>query len=361
MLSSKSKVLSAFVFAALFFVLTQIPTASAKSKIHINDNSTKLAPEACVASPSDLVSWYRAEGNANDSQGTNHGTLQNGTTFEAGKVGQAFSFDGIDDVVSIPDNSSLNPSGSLTIEAWVNPNASSTGSNAMISKWNDLGGNTNTAYALTLENPNTLRLAVVGSNGGFADIQSNIAVPSNTLTHVAGIFNAQAQTLCVFVNGVKTCSPGTTNFNSLRVSTAPLLIGAGDFGGGARRFFHGQIDEASIYNRALSDAEIQSIVNAGSAGKCVATTPTAASVSVGGRITSAADRGIGKARVSLTDSSGETRTALTNSFGYYRFADVVAGGTYIFNVSHKRYEFAPQVLHINEERSDVNFSAPNPK
>ncbi|HZH33793.1 MAG TPA: LamG-like jellyroll fold domain-containing protein [Pyrinomonadaceae bacterium] len=317
-----------------------------------------LAPPAvCTAAPANQVSWYRAENNANDSQGSNHGTLQNGTTFTAGKVGQAFSFDGIDDVVSITDNPTLNPSGSLTIEAWVNPNASSTGSNAMISKWNDLGGNTNTAYALTLENPNTLRFAVAGSNGGFADIQSSVPVPLNTWTHVAGIFNAQAQTLCVFVNGVKTCLLGTTNFNSLRVSTAPLLIGAGDFGGGARRFFNGQIDEASIYNRALSDTEIQAIFNADSAGKCLA--PTSASVTVGGRVITASGRGINRAALTLTDANGAIRFAQTNSFGYYRFADVPTGETYVIGIRHKYYEFKEpsRLISVNEENESVNFTA----
>jgi hypothetical protein len=317
-----------------------------------------LAPPAvCTAAPANQVSWYRAENNANDSQGSNHGTLQNGTTFTAGKVGQAFSFDGIDDVVSITDNPTLNPSGSLTIEAWVNPNASSTGSNAMISKWNDLGGNTNTAYALTLENPNTLRFAVAGSNGGFADIQSSVPVPLNTWTHVAGIFNAQAQTLCVFVNGVKTCLLGTTNFNSLRVSTAPLLIGAGDFGGGARRFFNGQIDEASIYNRALSDTEIQAIFNADSAGKCLA--PTSASVIIGGRVITASGRGINRAALTLTDANGAIRFAQTNSFGYYRFADVPTGETYVIGIRHKYYEFKEpsRLISVNEENESVNFTA----
>src|SRR3989304_6013682 len=59
----------------------------------------------CVAPPSDLVSWWPGDGNANDIIDANQGTLQNGATFAVGKVGQAFSFDGVDDVVSIPGSS----------------------------------------------------------------------------------------------------------------------------------------------------------------------------------------------------------------------------------------------------------------
>lgn len=85
--------------------------------------------------------------------------------------------------------------------------------------------------------------------------------------------------------------------------------------------------------------------------------PTAASVTVGGRVLDASRRAISRARVTLTDASGETRTALTNSFGYYRFDDVPAGETCVFSVSRKRYQFAPQILSVNEAVEDFDFVA----
>ncbi len=83
--------------------------------------------------------------------------------------------------------------------------------------------------------------------------------------------------------------------------------------------------------------------------------PTAATVTVSGRVTTG-KRGVAGARVSVTDSSGNTRTALTNSFGYYRFDALLAGNTYIFDVRAKRLTFAPQVVTVNEETSDLNFT-----
>ena len=77
--------------------------------------------------PADIVSWYRAEGDASDFVGDNDGTLLNGATFTAGKVGQAFLLDGVDDLISIPDDPSLEPSSNFTIEAWVNPSSSGHG------------------------------------------------------------------------------------------------------------------------------------------------------------------------------------------------------------------------------------------
>jgi hypothetical protein len=86
---------------------------------------------------------------------------------------------------------------------------------------------------------------------------------------------------------------------------------------------------------------------------------TAAAVEVGGRVRQSSSRGIFRARVTLTDSSGNVQTAYTNQFGYYRFTEVPAGETYVFSVSHLRYQFAQptQVQFIEEEISDVNFTS----
>ena len=53
-----------------------------------------ITSPSCVAPPSGLVSWWRAEGNAFDQTGTNNGTLAGNTTYGSGRVNQAFVFDG---------------------------------------------------------------------------------------------------------------------------------------------------------------------------------------------------------------------------------------------------------------------------
>ena len=54
-----------------------------------------------VVPAADLVAWWRAENNAQDFAGTNHGVLRNGAGFAAGQVGQAFALDGTDDCIEI--------------------------------------------------------------------------------------------------------------------------------------------------------------------------------------------------------------------------------------------------------------------
>ncbi len=87
--------------------------------------------------------------------------------------------------------------------------------------------------------------------------------------------------------------------------------------------------------------------------------PTAALVSVSGRVTTAEKQGIPRATLLLTDQSGETRSAVTNSFGYFNFADVSAGGTYVLTVQSKKFRFGngTLVLFLADSVNDVIFVA----
>lgn len=83
--------------------------------------------------------------------------------------------------------------------------------------------------------------------------------------------------------------------------------------------------------------------------------PTAASVSVGGRVLTPGGSGIGRVVVTMTDLQGATRSAQTNNFGFYRFEGVRAGETYVFEVRHKEFQFAAQIINVNDELTNLNF------
>jgi hypothetical protein len=84
--------------------------------------------------------------------------------------------------------------------------------------------------------------------------------------------------------------------------------------------------------------------------------PTAASVTVAGRIVSGKNTGISKAYVYLTNSRGETRIVQTSAFGYYKFDEVSAGETYIISVFHRLYQFQSQSITVNEAVENVDFA-----
>ena len=87
--------------------------------------------------------------------------------------------------------------------------------------------------------------------------------------------------------------------------------------------------------------------------------PTAAIVTVAGKVLTSNGKGIFGARVSMTDENGNVRNAMTNFFGYYRFTETPAGQTYILSVRSKRYQFnsPTQVLFVGEDLTGVNFIA----
>lgn len=84
--------------------------------------------------------------------------------------------------------------------------------------------------------------------------------------------------------------------------------------------------------------------------------PTAAGVTIGGRVLTPTGGGLSGARVNLTDSNGVLRTIITNPFGYYRFVDVASGQTAILTVDSKRYTYMSQVINVTEDITDLNFS-----
>ena len=86
-----------------------------------------------------------------------------------------------------------------------------------------------------------------------------------------------------------------------------------------------------------------------------ASAPTAASVSVSGRVLTNNRRGLANAFVYLTDENGNTQISRTNPFGYYRFEGVQAGQTVTMTIVSKRFQFAPQVINLNEDVSQLNF------
>ena len=86
-------------------------------------------------------------------------------------------------------------------------------------------------------------------------------------------------------------------------------------------------------------------------------TTLAASVNVGGRVLRENGSGIPRAIVTITDLNGAERQVMTSSFGYYNFPDVQSGSTVVVSVRHKQFTFAQQVLTVNDNVSDLNFTA----
>lgn len=83
--------------------------------------------------------------------------------------------------------------------------------------------------------------------------------------------------------------------------------------------------------------------------------PTAGGVEVSGRVVNLEGRGIRNAKIALVDSHGVAYVKLVGQFGEFKFEDIPSGETYIVTVSSRRYQFAPQLLQVFDNVTDLVF------
>jgi PKD repeat protein len=181
----------------------------------------------------------------------NHGTISGAVPNTSGMYGgKALSFDGVDDWVTIKDAPSLDLTTGMTLEAWVYPTAAlPTWPTVIVKEQPDalvysLYANSNT------NNPSTyiFTSSEVGINGGEQ-------LPLNTWTHLAATYDGA--NLRHYVNGVQTSSRAVTG--ELTTSAGALRIGGNSVWN--TEYFAGRIDNVRIYNRALTQSEIQTNMN----------------------------------------------------------------------------------------------------
>lgn len=228
----------------------------------------------CVPPPSGLVSWWPGDGNASDIVSGNNGALLNGATFGAAGVGYAFFLSKGDTnaCVQVPSSPSLNPTGSFSLNAWIFPVADGIGH--IIAKWGDAAQwSYERAYSFHTLSGGALRFSISDDtnqcNASFHDFDTPEGVITlNAWNFVAAVYDQSTGTRQIYVNGVKVAER-TDSPITITKSVADLGIGAQVHSPTMLQFpFAGVIDEVALFNRALSQAEIQSIYNAGGSGMC---------------------------------------------------------------------------------------------
>ena len=204
-----------------------------------------------AAAPAGLIGWWPGDGSAKDLTGRFDG-VPTSIGFAAGKVGPAFRFVGTNSFVRIPNQPAFSAITNVTLECWV---------------WNDplrpfrrLLTLTPDWVRLALDESGRPMFAVAGVVGGqVINARGDNPVTGNAWHHIVGTFDGQSVRL--YLDGTLVAvqnAPSNTANNGAAPEVYISFLQAGEVAG--------FIDEAAVYSRALTPAEVASHFTAGSAG-----------------------------------------------------------------------------------------------
>lgn len=210
--------------------------------------------------------WKFDEGSgltANDSSlNSNVGALVNGPTWIAGRVNSALNFDGVDDYVQVGVRPTLMFSNQLTLSAWIKPGASVFGAHTILNQEGE--------YELAVHD-GQIAWAIANISPGWNWVFTGYVPPQGSWTHIALTYDGS--TIRTYANGIQVHAQAGSG-NIIDASAED------DFRIGSRQcgicveYFHGGIDEVRVYNRTLTPAEIQALVNVGNTPPTVSITGT---------------------------------------------------------------------------------------
>ena len=216
---------------------------------------TLLSPAAATADvASGLVAYYPLDGDATDASGHgNHGTVM-GPVATAGRYGDsagALSFDGVDDVVEIPDSPDFDFNQPLTLTAWILLADSSPG--GIVGQWG-IGGELGDAFLLSIDDA---RLKASFTEPPLVSVGDPTPIASGTWRFVAMTYDGA--TVQLYLDGLPGASAPIAA--SPVDSGQPVRLGVDNIDFNGVEYLAASIDDVRIYNRALSSDDILELSN----------------------------------------------------------------------------------------------------
>lgn len=183
----------------------------------------------------------------------NNGEMMGDPQHVAGKFGKALEFNGQNDWVVVPHDDILTVDKEVTVMAWINTERHM-GPNAQ--RWQGIvaKGNAPRSYSFYTESPSECLHLSVGGQGSVC----NGKVALNEWVHVTG--QVEGNTHRYWINGESAGEFDGKNPPPGKADTATVLIGRTHEG---NRELLGLIDEVRIWNRALSEDEVNEQMNKG--------------------------------------------------------------------------------------------------
>jgi len=239
---------------------------------------TDVNVPACVTPPSSLSAWWPLDPAAGGKQTVDlvnnvNATVNGAALFGPGEVGQALTFDGSTVFVSAPNSPSIDiGTGDFSIDFWMridDPTViTGRGARVILDKRNDTNG-----YHIFLSNG---RFGIQLADGTLDNnYQPTTPSPLDKLWHFYAVTVQRSSPTGIqfYVDGQLVSGTGDPTPHPKSLSnTTSLQLGQATTGGSSN--FKGSLDEFELFKKALSAAEVLSLYNAGTTGKCRAGAPS---------------------------------------------------------------------------------------
>jgi hypothetical protein len=204
-----------------------------------------------------LVSHWTADNTPNDNVGSNDGTFEGGITYDpSGKIGQAFSHDGADGRMDVADDTTLDVGTTFTKHIWFNTDVISGTQGMFLQGYDNSSGKNN-------------YMNVSGSGNLAYGIHTHGTVSGSTVvsagTWYHGVVTYDAATLTIYLDGAfETSDTPTIVMNT----DSRIIIGRWErvtVPGGCCPF-DGLLDDAALWNLALTADEVKCLYDVGDSG-----------------------------------------------------------------------------------------------
>ena len=213
---------------------------------------TFVASFAQAAGPEDSLILYMSfdtidgKNTVDHSKYENHGEMAGNPKHVNGKFGKALELNGTSDWVVVPHDEILTVDKDFTVMAWINTERHMGPNNQ---RWQGIvaKGNAPRSYSFYTESPSECLHLSVGGSGSVC----NGKVALNEWVHVVG--QMEKGTHRYWINGEKAGEFAGKNPPPGKADAANVLIGRTHEG---NRELLGMIDEVRIWNRALTDEEV---------------------------------------------------------------------------------------------------------